>query len=1048
LARWNFTGGNFEEIPARTAAEHSETRFPRGLATDIAKGFATDAEACDRSEALALRAIMMVRRAERAMTLRNTAGWFAGFALTEFVRDELVMRIGGRVDVYTGLAGVYRVAKEALSRLDNGADSGVRRFDAMRVYIRESMIASATASFMDVATVADRADAALDALHGSSLGAISQMLAEFDSALAKTRRGAARGMTRALGKSCYYDWANRADVVVGKLGLMRTGFAGLTAYALHGTLVIRLPRCVVAMSVSDLGRFHQLFAGACSGLIAVAAQATFAPGAERMKMRELLWAYKTQVQTIVLWGSRCVRNDEVLVCKAAKRAYGAYLGELAGELCSTETAVLWAEAEATATRVVAPSELRTYIEVASTWSAGTSLNLAKVFKLCPAPDACPGTTVLDRYAQVTNANSMDPSIAAEFTAEHRDQMLRAYIRMPGVQLALRNPASPPRWLDAYRHRDFDNVPSSEIHANLMWEGTATMPARSSLNPGVWKDSGLGWDSVEEAFNPMRPRRNGNMLLRMVFDRTCPMPDAVHVGVLHDHKIDTKPEGHKDPSRGIYSGNIRDRQNQSSMEESVEAVARFHPAYMIGADTTQREERARATLARPVNPDMRVLLYSFDVKGWSPLMPGEPQRISHDFWATLYDADVFRMAHMINEGARVYMNKAGYQCWFRNPSANFEGYNGKEMTCVLITLLSLSVRRWRAKIVAAKLVTVREADKMAAILLAYIDDGLARLDLPALKALVLFDVFKVTVIDTFALCGYTVEVSKCYPSDRLFVFLNEIYLAGRHVVHGTRAAMTICSENIEPHMTLVERVDAASAGCRGAVVAGLDAPAASFLQAYHAWMHIVEWVTKPDPVLAAIWSFAPRACGGLGLPVALQLGTSGGGAALAEGMRNLREYAKVNTTARRVYISCVRAGLDTRTAASIMASPLGGSIGAGVMTESRVPAAVRDALTALHRTGSLSQLAHQFLKYSDFRSFEEFATALIPVGQRTVIQKQVIDDASATHPHMIFTAFAKRLEKSSTLAQLIRPHKMAQLLSANRIDARASWEVLRTRALEQ
>jgi hypothetical protein len=595
------------------------------------------------------------------------------------------------------------------------------------------------------------------------------------------------------------------------------------------------------------------------------------------------------------------------------------------------------------------------------------------------------------------------------------------------------------------HREFDRVPSGEIHEYMSWEGTAIMPVRSALNPSVWKDSGLGWDSVEQAVDPEKPRRHGNMLLRMVFDSGCPMPGIRHVGVIHDHKIDTKPEGYKDPSRGIYSGNIRDRLNQSWMEEAVERVAKAHPGFMISADTTQREMRARATLARPTRAGYVVVYYSFDVAGWSPNMPAEPQRISHDFWAELYGDDLFRSATSINEGARIYMNKAGYRAWYVNPVANLEGYNGKEMTCLLITLLSLSVSVWREEIVAAGLASAQESRQFSAVLLAYIDDGLSRMELPTARAHELFGTFKRCVIRTFAACGYRVEVSKCYPSDRLYIFLNEVYLAGRHVVHGTRAAMTICAENIEPHMTLVERTEAASAGCRGAVIAGLDPAAGAVLQAYHTWLHIREWVGNPDPVLAAVWSMTPRGFGGLGLPTMLQLGTSGSGAALAEGARTLRAYAGQNETARHVYLACMRAPLLSRTAASLMSSPLGGSLGAGVMTESRVPGAVRDALTRLARAGKLSRLASQFLSYASFENFTQYADALIPVGTPVVVQKQVMDDAAAVHPHAIFSAFARRLDKSSTLAQLVTARRMRELIAANHKDVEASWDAIAARA---
>jgi hypothetical protein len=780
-----------------------------------------------------------------------------------------------------------------------------------------------------------------------------------------------------------------------------------------------------------------------SGMFAIAAQTTF--NRDRYRLQEILDTFHSQVSDILRWGLAVPIGDEVLACKAAKRAYGAFLGELAGPVCRRETMELWKEAEETAHPHIAAADLRAHMARAARWSAETSLNLAKTYKLCPVPDGCPAQTLIDRFKVVTRPNSTDEAMMLAFEETHRAEMLRAYIRTPDVTLALRDARNRPAWYDAYVAKKFDEVPSTQIHTYLEWEGTATMPTRSPTNPSVWKDSGLGWDSMEQAMDPRRPKKHANMLLRMVFDRDCPMPGVRHTVASHAHKQDTKPEGHKDPMRGIYSGNLRDRLNQSHMEVAVERIAVWHPAFMIGANTTARELRARATMQRPADLETCAMYYSFDVAGWSPAMPAPPQRVSHKFWGTLYGEDMFFDAHRINEGSRIYMNKAGHQLWYDNPVANLEGYNGKQMTCVLITLLSLSVYEWRKKAVLRGLLTERETTKYAAVLLAYIDDGLSRIDLPRDRASDLFKLFRETVIDTFTKCGYKVELSKCYPSDRLFIFLNEVYLAGRHVAHGVKAAMTLCSESTEPHTTLMERTEAVSAGCRGAVMSGLDASAAAMLQAYHVCKHLREWSVLTDPVASAVWSMTPRAWGGLGVPTMMQLGTSGGGAAFAESVRTLRAYANLQPLAKRVYLACARTPLMERKPVAIMASPLGGTIGLGVMVPSRVPSAVRDAMTALRKRGDLSPLADEFLSYASHDSMHDFAAAILPTETTSVVQKQVLDDAASAHPHAIFAAFARRLEKSSTLSQLVSSKTMQRIIRDNKNDVLVSMEAFLLRA---
>jgi hypothetical protein len=480
-----------------------------------------------------------------------------------------------------------------------------------------------------------------------------------------------------------------------------------------------------------------------------------------------------------------------------------------------------------------------------------------------------------------------------------------------------------------------------------------------------------------------------------------------------------------------------------MENAVQLAAGHHPSFMIGADTEAREARVRAITSRNHDSNQRTFYYSFDISGWSPRMPPEPQHISHRIWGDLYNEPLFRGAAAITDGSMVYMSKNGVRGWFNNPGANFEGYNGKEMTMILISLMSLTVRTWRARVVEQGLATELEASKWAAILLAYIDDGLARLDLPTDRYTPLVDEFKRTTVDIFGKCGYTIEPSKCYPSDRFAIFLNEPYLAGRHVTHGTRAAMTICSENTEEHTSIIERLTAVSTGCRGAVMAGLDATTGILLQAYHSLAHIDEWMFRPDAVTAAVWSYTPRAWGGLGLPTALQLGTSGSGAAFEESVRTLQKWASCSVTAKRVFLVRARAQLARRNSTGIIMAPLGGRSVDGTLVETRVPDAVRSALSAIAKTGELSPLARDFLSYASPESLDAYAGALVPTLPGAVIQEQLLSDLASAHPHALFSSFARRIEKSSTLMMIVGQKEIRRIIKANRDDVSNSYHVLKS-----
>jgi len=1031
---WQFKGGTLGDYAMKFPSDSSGTRFPNGLSLDIAK---LD---YDHPERVAIRELLSVRRSDRARRLNSHADWTYSYCMTKAAAVEIREETKSPVVTYTGLHAVYMVARRLWDDSEHAAP--VRTWDSLVSYMRECTAASAAGSLIHVPDALAAQKRACAALSASRVPAMMRILHEVDALMARTGAMEARQRARCNGRALMAG-AEPADVA-NELPAPRATVSRFTFSVLHGCATARCADNLIALSRSDMVRLHQFTMGLCSGMVATICQAAVAPGAERCQLGRLIEALNRQVQRLLDASEAVPPGDEVQVCKGFKRAFTYFLGKLAGPLSAVEAEALWQET--LETPYVAEEALRGWVAECSGWSAGTAFNLGKLYKLCPAPDASPAMTLLDRHKMVTNRNSAVPEALAEFKTVLRDQILRAYIRKPGVRLECRGGIIPPTWLPAYKAGRFDEVPTSSIHDNLVWEGTAEMPRRSPDDPAVWKDSGLGWDSWDEAIDPERDRNKGNMLLRMMTDSAAPMPGVPHMRGPHDHKIDTKPEGHKDPARGIYSGNLADRLDQSWMEVAVEEVSRCHPAFMIGADSATREERVRAIVNRNVHARECDVFYSFDISGWSPNMDPDIQEASHAVWAQLYDSDLFRSAAAINFAARLYMNKNGFRGWFRNTGANLEGYNGKEMTMVLIALMARAVAVWRRDIVARELCTRLEAGKWAAVLLAYIDDGLAKLTLPRDRAEELFGRFQVCTVRAFSDCGFSVEVAKCFPSDRFAIFLNEPYLAGRHVVHGTRAAMTICAENTEQHTSLVERVTAVSTGCRGAVMSGLDALAGTFLQAYHVFQHIAEWIRTPSPVAAAIWTFAPRCWGGLGLPTALQLGTSGGGAASEEGALTMQRWASISTACRQFYLNCCRAEMRRRTAMGTVMSPLGGRLEAGPMVESRIPDAVRAGLVKLRASGKLSRMARSFLSYSSSAAMEEFCTRVLPAGAPSAIQEQVLQDVASTHPHSLFSAFARRVEKSSTLVSLVGPKEMRRIIRANRTDAVESYQVAKRRCI--
>lgn len=1024
--KWRFKGGSLKEAAGsgRLELECSEDSYPDGLTGDIVEKWPQGLQAGR------LRRLLLNRRADNRVRARSVMARVSTFVL---------LAVGcpvGTYQVYSGMCSIYMIFG-AVWDWARGKPT-VASWDECLRYARELLVGCAGVSRLSLEAVEEARQRSVAMMERCRLPGLWSALHQMKTLLKAMTGRDARTLTRKHAQEvrrCIEGGVGFPDIK----GL-RMSLGPLQMWVAQGVSFWVVGPSRFALSQSDAERLHQLLMSSCSALVGVCTQASVGTQAQMRVAKVAVEVAEANLDRIVKSTKKVALGDEVLVCKGYRRAYTAYLGVLAGPLCREETQALIQEAQETADSGVI--DVEGFLDDARRLDAASGLNACKMFKACPAPDVSPGAAMIDRMKQTASPNVVDPQAISELRDELRTQILRAYIRARKSKLHLRDPLIRPIWMGDYLREEYDKVPSHEIHQYLAWEGTAEFPDLSPFEASCWKDSGLGADTIAESEKPGGLGNNSNMLSRLVFDDDCPMPGRRVMTEDHVIKFFVKAEGHKDPARGIFSANLVDRQAQSWLERAVHKVAIQHPSYMIGQPVDVREAKVAQLNAKPVRHGYVALFYSFDIKGWSASMPKEPQRMSHALWAELYDEPMFGRAHRLNEGAHIYLNLDGYRGWFKNAEANLEGFNGKEMTMILVALLSLAVRRWRRNVVAAGLISTIDAASIAALLFAYIDDGLSRVDLPKAVAVAAFREFQNTVVDTFDKCGFKVEVTKCFPSDRFSIFLNEVYLAGRHVVHGVRAAMAISSEPTERHTSLVERLTSVSTGVRGAVMAGLSPVAATMLMAYHSYMHIEEWVEERDPVLLAAWSVCPRAWGGLGMPNMLQLYTSGSGSAFEEGVATMGVYARSNLAVSRMFVALAKTELMGREAVGVLAAPLSARVREGYMVDSRVVVAVRKALQSKLGAGELSRYATRLLRYANTEAYREYADCVVPLGHTEVVQEQMLINLSESHPHAVFASFARRLEKANTITSIIGMDALRAMVLENRMEARASAAQLR------
>jgi hypothetical protein len=456
-----------------------------------------------------------------------------------------------------------------------------------------------------------------------------------------------------------------------------------------------------------------------------------------------------------------------------------------------------------------------------------------------------------------------------------------------------------------------------------------------------------------------------------------------------------------------------------MEENVHRIGKDTAGYMIGQNTEFSIKKIMGMVAPTIEPGSRVYYLNFDLKRWSPGMRADVQRQTHELFGEVFDRPEFFEAYRINEGAYVAMNKRGYKGVFINPGANFEGYNGKEMTWMHCSMMGYAVYRY--KVATKHDVTLN--------LCAFIDDGLATFHDRAENGPKRFLQFVDKVTKTYAALGFVLELSKCYLSDCLGIFLNEIYFKGRHVTYGLRAVMRIGTNIPEPTDTIFEELGARAAGCQGAMKSGMD-----LISAYTAYLWSSAQVMMKhnahrnmDGAGASLFFYAPKVFYGLQQPnlvaMASNLATDG----LAESISTIQSMALAYPPYKDSVVKLLRTNVGAKSDESMLIAPRTVKALRATIVETRIKRAVLQKLLRV-------QLASRARKLIGLgKGFDIAAFSRAVIAPNTVLVESLVNDIREATPYAIVMALVNKFESARTVQLLIGFSRVKGIARENRMD---------------
>lgn len=524
---------------------------------------------------------------------------------------------------------------------------------------------------------------------------------------------------------------------------------------------------------------------------------------------------------------------------------------------------------------------------------------------------------------------------------------------------------------------------------------------------IWKDTAAAKETVSQCLHG--DYRTNNMLARWLLDDNCPSVSSAKADFegASEHvaragfKMEPKKSANK--ARVFYIGNLRDRLIQSEWESNIERYAKAVAGYTLGQTPEIIYDTIHKAVCPALDADKKLFLLSADVSGWSADMDKDIQRLSHEVWAYFFGNDLMTKAHLMNEGALVLLDKEGYQHCVRANGANFEGYNGKEMTFLHLAVIGYALYKCKRE-KQYKIGKVRPA--------VFIDDAMLALEVP--KNSYLKDVSEfVNAYSTLmaAMLG-DIDVCKSYPSSTMGVFLNEVYYKGRKLCYGLRACMKIGLREGVEFETLPMALSSIQSAAGSAMSRGLHPMVTQFVAAIGSVYELDQWGIRKSPEVTAVFVHGPKTLGCCGAQGGYLASGSLGGMALAEGIRWLQMQVRTNLVGKSPVTKLLKQPIRVKTYAKAAEDP-------EIVKPARVSwGGNRIARLALEKlsTAYLSERASKIFGEGVVHGHSEDVWALLYQSSSAIAQ-HISEDFADAHPQAVVASIVQKLANARALVVL-------------------------------
>lgn len=464
-------------------------------------------------------------------------------------------------------------------------------------------------------------------------------------------------------------------------------------------------------------------------------------------------------------------------------------------------------------------------------------------------------------------------------------------------------------------------------------------------------------------------------------------------------------------RETLSGCDIAREFLTEIDHCLRPLAAITPGVSIRVDVV-RHKRKFQTMANCLSQVTKQTAFgtSTDISGWSPRMPRKMFHAWQDYALSTTACPNPTAVRVIWEKLTLFVDRRGIKKSGPLIDGNVQGWPATSDTTMHAHILALWAHRLRkdnilsAKEAAYTLCLIDDAATVVAV------DG--SYEEAAAKAVRARDLLTKMYLDL----GFEMDQVKSYFSSIKFVYLNELYVDGAQVAHGTKTLMRIDRDHARRFASVVDACAAVQGVAASAASQGADPFLAYWMAGWHAYQfafRVCPEIKELDPASRALFALTPGGMNGLGLrPICAVMAT---GAIdqmtwFAEICLQVHRTLESDDIARK--ISAIWSQASTRTSAlSVLRAPHAYVVDSHRSAQNAVRTAFRDAA---RETG----MAEPFKSLDLVEQSKEFQEAVASVLRAGAYEAALLEEVSGNMPDAFVDEVMARVDKSEIIAVLL------------------------------